>query len=145
MELVLNLFWFVLALAALAFFVRNRWRSRRHPQSRYESLHGLIALSCALSILLPVISVTDDLHSTEATFEDSNSSRKILKRWAGSARSAIPPRSFAPPASLILPRCFCLDIRILRRIAATEVPSSKSASLHPVKGRAPPLFFPQPV
>jgi hypothetical protein len=56
MEVTLNLIWLSIAFAAAAGFVRWR-RGRSARQARY----GAIAIICALAVLFPIISATDDL------------------------------------------------------------------------------------
>jgi hypothetical protein len=60
METLLNLSWLAVALGLLGLW-NFRWRrSRRNPNSRI--LPEAIAIACAISLLLPAISLTDDLH-----------------------------------------------------------------------------------
>ena len=55
-ETVLNLIWVAIAVGAFAIV------PRRKPQA-------LIALACAMALLFPIISITDDLTNDPATFE----------------------------------------------------------------------------
>ena len=57
MELFLNAVWLVLAVTALT-------RLRRRP------LAAALATICALALLFPIISITDDLHATAAAVEE---------------------------------------------------------------------------
>jgi len=60
METILNLVWLVVTLAALWMW-RFRWAaSRRNPRCNVRQ--ETIAIVCALALLFPVISLTDDLH-----------------------------------------------------------------------------------
>src|SRR5579863_9517469 len=63
MELLLNLVWLVIALAAI-FLLRGNSRCRKGP-----SLREWIALATFLFLLFPVISLTDDLHPEIALAE----------------------------------------------------------------------------
>ena len=69
MELLLNLVWVALALSALYAFLRRRqscgWTAR------VPSRKALLAISCGLVLLFPVVSASDDLHPTRAVFEDA--------------------------------------------------------------------------
>ncbi len=67
MELFLNLCW--LALVLPAYLV---WRQRN--SSARSSLLTVGALACALILLFPVISVSDDLHVTPQAIEESKRS-----------------------------------------------------------------------
>jgi hypothetical protein len=70
MELLLNLVWAMLAFAAAVAF----WRARRScaPLRKTPYCKALIALSCAVWLLFPVVSASDDLHPTQAVFEDAS-------------------------------------------------------------------------
>jgi hypothetical protein len=68
MELLLNLAWLALALLAFTVFLRRKapaWHSRGSHRT------SLLALACVLMLLFPVISVSDDLHPTQAVLEDA--------------------------------------------------------------------------
>jgi len=72
MELLLNLIWVVLAVAALCAWGWRRGEPRSRPQ--------LIAVICLLALLFPVISATDDLHAMRSEMEDSACSKRSLKQ-----------------------------------------------------------------
>jgi hypothetical protein len=76
MEVLLNSIWLVVAIGAIVL-----WRpegDRPIPRGRGLSrCFGLIALVCALVLLFPIISLTDDLHDEQAAIEDS--SRAVMK------------------------------------------------------------------
>ena len=60
METILNLLWLTITLGAIGVW-RFRWLpSRRHSRTRV--CREAIALLCALALLFPAISLTDDLH-----------------------------------------------------------------------------------
>ena len=73
MEVFLNSIWLVVAISAFLLRQREREPERREHNSRYRFL----ALACALVLLFPVISLTDDLHAEQAAMEDS--SRSVMK------------------------------------------------------------------
>jgi len=70
MELLLNLVWVTLALVAFCAFLRKRracaWTAR------IPYVKALLALSCMLVLLFPVVSASDDLHPTQAVLEDAS-------------------------------------------------------------------------
>jgi hypothetical protein len=76
MENFLNLCWLLLALTALAGWGCHT-RGRRAGRSC-----RLLALICALALMFPVISATDDLHPAAQAIEDSS------KRSPKAARSS---------------------------------------------------------
>ena len=71
MELLLNLLWFVIAAFALAAHMHGRGDRRQFRL-------GLGALLCVLTLLLPAISITDDLHLDTLAVEDSSSSKRLV-------------------------------------------------------------------
>lgn len=76
-ELLLNLIW--VAISATAFLAWARWR--RSSSSRAvppPMVRGLLVISCVLLLLLPVISITDDL-SQMPTLAEGNRLQDVLK------------------------------------------------------------------
>ena len=75
MELLLNLGWLLLAMPALWL-----WReSVRTPgRRRFSALQSIFCLACALVVLFPVISATDDLRVMRAEMEESPSSKRSI-------------------------------------------------------------------
>lgn len=76
MELLLNLVW--LAIAATAFFSWARWRRISSSRAVPPMLRGLLVVSCILLLLLPVISITDDLGQMP-TLAEGNRLQDVLK------------------------------------------------------------------
>lgn len=72
MELLLNFAWFAIAGAALWSFARIAWPDRK------QLLCAISGLGCALLLLFPVISVSDDLHLQTAAVEDSGVTKRVL-------------------------------------------------------------------
>jgi hypothetical protein len=72
METLLNLAWFVIAIAAICVF-RGVWRKRKAT-----ALHEWVALGTFLFLLFPVISLTDDLHPELILAEASTSKKHLL-------------------------------------------------------------------
>ena|SRR5271168_1061371 len=97
MELLLNLAWLLLALPAY-------WLWRRSADARgvrkVSALQCLLALGCAVVLLFPVISATDDLHAMRSEMEESSSSKRAV-RQAGSDKSCSAHRLQLPPAILV--------------------------------------------
>lgn len=80
MELALNFAWFLITVASYGLLIW-RFASREAGCSGTPSrCQCVVALSCALAILFPVISLTDDLHEMQATVEDSSASPIIMKK-----------------------------------------------------------------
>jgi hypothetical protein len=76
MEVLLNLAWLLVAIVALA-----RWlsQSRRRASGATGLCLQFIALVCALALLFPAISATDDLHAAKLAVEASDVARKVLR------------------------------------------------------------------
>jgi hypothetical protein len=79
MEVLLNIIWLLVAVGALVY-----WRPQNGHAASASRRDGkylaVMALACALLLLFPVISLTDDLHAEQYPMEDSS-------RSAGKARS----------------------------------------------------------
>jgi hypothetical protein len=133
MELLLNLLWLLLAVPAYCL-----WQNARDVQDRpsLNSLQCLLALGCALVLLFPVVSATDDLHAMRAEMEES-SKRSI--RIAGSEKtSAGQNRWHNPPAAVAE---FVAMVPLSRTWREIRVPqlSSFAAPFALRPGRAPPI------
>lgn len=79
MELLLNLVWLGIAIAS---YVILGWRLARRGRKATSPrrVQSIMALSCVLAILFPVISLTDDLHEMQATLEEASSARLVIKQ-----------------------------------------------------------------
>src|SRR5215469_11668050 len=72
MELLLNLLWCAIAVWAVVAHLH-------HPRTNGRQFQlGLGALLCVLTLLLPAISITDDLHFDTLAVEDSSSSKRLV-------------------------------------------------------------------
>ncbi len=87
-ELLLNLIWITLALGALCAFARSRrWSSRsRSPVGS----KALLALTCCMVLLFPIISASDDLHPVQAAVEDASKRVQLALESGLSVRTATP-------------------------------------------------------
>ena len=64
MEVLLNTIWLLVAIGAFLFWRPERYRGT--PTARdHDRSFGILALACALVLLFPVISLTDDLHAEQ--------------------------------------------------------------------------------
>ena len=134
MEIGLNFLWLLLAVAA--FLVWGREAAR--PSTRPHALK-LAALGCALALLFPVISVTDDLHAQQAVMEDSNPSKRTLQ--AASHAPIHVPKLGHP---LIAEAGLVVSLPVLMVLgnitsAFLATPSFFAADSH--RGRAPPSLL----
>ena len=85
MELLLNILWLALALPAVWMW-RHKPACANHPQ-RFGSWRPFLLFGCALVLLFPVVSATDDLQAMRPEMEESSSSL-VLKQTAGTRSSA---------------------------------------------------------
>lgn len=76
-ELLLNLAWVLTATATVTW-----WLRRSTSRSAWSVPVQFCALCCALALLFPVISASDDLHAAQLAVEASDASRKVLKSIA---------------------------------------------------------------
>lgn len=76
MEVLLNTIWLVITIGAFLYWGPKAYIGASMNRSP-KGLLGTLALSCALVLLFPVISLTDDLHAEQAPMEDS--SRAVIK------------------------------------------------------------------
>lgn len=74
MEVCLNLLWLVLSLTGVSAFALPL--SRKLHATRHV-VTGLLTLGCALIIIFPVISISDDLQSLPFAIEDGSSTCKV--------------------------------------------------------------------
>ena len=127
MELLLNIFWASLAGTAIAAFLVST------PARLKQFLLALGALCCALLLLFPSISVSDDLHFQAVVNEDSNPSKKLVNATHISAEH------FATTL-FVLGALLAGLFRVVGFVRiATAVSYLSSLLDHPVLGRAPPL------
>ena len=85
METLLNLIWLVLALAGLWVW-RFHWLVSR-PNPRARLYLEAVAIGCALALLFPVISLTDDLHPEIVAVDASSGKRNACLMVAGVTRT----------------------------------------------------------
>ena len=140
MELFLNLCW--LSLLVPAYLL---WRHRTSSTSSDTPAKSpvacplvfLSALGCALVLLFPVISATDDLHAMRADMEESAPGKRGVCQAAGDKASAWHGRWQNLPAVIATPAPFGLTSEgwqelFTRPVSVRVVPSILHAS------RAPP-------
>jgi hypothetical protein len=133
MELFLNLAWLLLALPAYWLW---RGSSRNGGKYRFTSLQCLLALSCTLVMLFPVISATDDLRAMRTELEETPASKRSLRQTTGEKASLW--NNHTAPALLAAPVVFTLaaehhDLPHDLRFSLPERPALLPAA------RAPPV------
>jgi len=135
MEPFLNCCWLLLFVPALWIWRRQRQCVRYRRQ---RSMQCLVSLVCAVFLLFPVISASDDLHAMRAELEESGSSKRAL-RQAAEQRTYSQFHS-APPAATPVPAfAFSLPVQTSRNTEKpVAVPSSPPLSV--LSSRAPPAL-----
>ncbi len=134
MELLLNLFWLLLALASVGL-----WRLKWSRAGGRESLQGAIGLCCVLVLLFFAISLTDDLHEIPAVAEDTSSPYRPLRVWKANPIGPETGKHAAPFAAIVPSKLFSQAERVVGRVLDTDAPRLQRASNRPFEGRAPPL------
>jgi hypothetical protein len=134
MELLLNLAWLLLALPG--YWLWRRGAGAR-AERRVSSLQCLLALGCALVLLFPVISASDDLHAMRAEMEESSSSKRTVRQAGTDKHSAWVNRLQGPPALVAdAVRLPVPEDALLEVFVSCLTPLARPCDLH--AGRAPP-------
>ena len=94
METILNLVWVAVALASTVLWFLRWPLCKRKPTGRVRA--EVIALGCAILLLFPVISLTDDLHPEILAVDAVSGKRNGVSLIAHAAR----PHDPAPKAGI---------------------------------------------
>src|SRR3984893_12705435 len=81
MELITNAVWLILAVVSYVLLIRRNASRRLEPAHSLGGFRSIVALSCALAILFPIISLSDDLQEMQAAVVEVSSSRPVLKKF----------------------------------------------------------------
>lgn len=136
MELFLNLCWLSLALPAFLLW-RQRWGADCHGDSAPPPpLLFLCALGCALVLLFPVISASDDLHAMRPEMEESERACRDANRCTGTVQALHHASQAALPASAAYLTPEFVPVGAVRTFAP---PTVAVFSAPAPAGRAPPL------
>jgi len=130
MELLLNIVWVGLATIALLGFVRKRGQLARHT----TFITALLALMCALVLLFPVVSASDDLHPTQALLEDASKRvQQLVPPWQQVQRSL----DLFP---MLLTAVLLLGTMVVLQLRRPPLQAKAMASVPgiPREGRSPP-------
>lgn len=132
MELLLNLAWVLLALPAYWLWRRGkRW---------VTPLQCWLALACALVLLFPVVSASDDLHAMRSEMEDSSINKRAVRQATNVKNSARINRLQGPPATItnavlsVTPEPGMLEVYL-----TIALPPAPPCGFY--AGRAPPFSF----
>ena len=115
MELLLNIVWLAIALAA---FARLAAWSRTEPDRRRVAA-ACVATACVVALLFPIISITDDLTASVAAVEEMVAVRRVM----------------AAAAQLIVAVALTLVAFVLSESFA--LPSAPALTSHALRGPPP--------
>ncbi len=138
METFLNLIWLVIALGAGAVW-RYQWLPKRlAPRSR--ALPEFVALICALALLFPSISLSDDLHPVIVAVDAASGKRNgsaILARASQPSHAA--PKAAAHTPAVLAAGTALASIGTSRLVVFDHDfhPAAASSDYH---GRSPPSY-----
>lgn len=133
MELLLNVIWMSLAVLAFMGFLRSRHLSSR--LSLVSCRKSLLALACGVVLLFPVVSVSDDLHPTQAVMEEA--SKRIQLSVSPLHLQSAGMLLFMLPATLALClMCSPVLLQLWHPLPLKALPLR--GMIVPAAGRAPP-------
>lgn len=134
MELLLNAVWLLLSMAAVGVLLRHCLRTHGRL-----AVHGIVVTACAVILLFPVISITDDLHAEQMPMEDASAtSKKLLKATELTAvRLSLPPVAAIIGTSVLPDPCWLASSVVTANIPPTEASGVVSRQF----GRAPPSLL----
>jgi len=141
MELLLNVFWFLLALLSIGLWWARRSRASQNRVEPRQLLREAVSLGCVLVLLFFAISLTDDLHAVPAIAEESRSSRRSLQTLKGTSAEPDPEKQAPHFAQTVPSMLFFAVAVVLNRLAIIDAPPFQSAPARPTQGRAPPSVF----
>src|ERR1700676_545823 len=112
METLLNLLWLIVALGLIGLW-RFRWCSSRQNRGA-GILPEIIAIGCAISLLLPAISLTDDLHPEIVAVDAASGKRNSGLLMAGAIRTrhATPISGFQAIFAILTASCLHVELNL---------------------------------
>jgi hypothetical protein len=146
METILNLLWLSIALAAIGVW-RFRWLPSRH-HSRTRLCREAIALLCALALLFPAISLTDDLHpesvAVDAGWGKRNGSQLFahfsqLRLAAANSSGKLLSNSLTRAGVAVLPHGFAQSDPDIGYLASVTIYFSLLSRTSGCRDRSPPV------
>ena len=140
METILNLVWLSITLGIAGVWGLRWLPARRHPRRRV--VREAIALGCALALLFPAISVTDDLHPAIVALDATAGKRHVCQLVAQLAHLRTSTgKALANPGVAVLPRGFTGgEFASSDLVSAADELNASSHSTYS-SGRSPPAAF----
>jgi hypothetical protein len=140
MEFLTNAAWLIIAVASYVLLIRRiASRSLEHAHGP-GGFRSIVALSCALAILFPIISLSDDLQEMQAAVVEVLPSCLIIKKFVVND-PLNPPKRLHQVSSIISPFVMAVGWVSLGGIATQQtVHSIRGPHLSPLC-RAPPSLL----
>lgn len=139
LELFLNVAWGLIAAATFVVWVRHKAALRQNG-ARILRIE-LCALCCALALLFPAISATDDLHAAQLALETSDQSHKFLKRINRINASAGGDWLHSLPALLLAVYAAFRHAAVRTCVVHFQFSAPAAGFFSNVEARAPPLLL----
>lgn len=139
MELALNLVCAIIAVTSYAFlfcYLAGRRTKYARGPSRSQCV---VALTCVLAILFPVISLSDDLHEMQTTVEEASPSVLVMKKCVVN-HSSNHGRTFHQVPFVLASFATSIRRAVLGFVAAQQVARSSQGLHLAALGRSPPSF-----
>jgi hypothetical protein len=135
MELFFNALWLLTSLAAISIWFHQFGAVERARERRW--VRSLVGLGCLLTLMFPVISVSDDLYFEQWVIEDSwVTSSKDLSKTADDSKTALHDRH--APAVMLLGSAPNSLADPLAFLITEPQPTLEFITIAPTLGRAPP-------
>lgn len=139
MELTLNLVWLCVAVACYALLGRRLWQAGGRPICGLAPWQCVVTLTCALVILFPVISLTDDLNDQNLVLEESRPLRGATRIGPQASDSAHQDGTHLWLAAFALLSTRSVARLVVGRVQEFFASIPESRDSRPSIGRAPPL------
>src|SRR6185437_10240778 len=137
MELLLNILWLLIVLAALGVWCMTwAYDKRRKPT---ELLQEWTALTCALVFLFFAVSLSDNLHAAATLCDDAATSRRHSLAWDSGNRShQNAQRSQASCAAVLSRPLLSVNLQFAERIRLAAAHVDRDLKETSLFGRSPP-------
>jgi hypothetical protein len=135
MEQLLNSVWVAVAAAAFVVAVpRALWRdAQRHPVRKV-----LLALVCALALLFPIISVSDDLRLDNQALEEWTGGKHVRLTVANASHQLVSASGTDVPIALSAVVALAFGLVLLARLQTAGAPTHVAFSADRANPRSPP-------
>jgi hypothetical protein len=139
MELILNVAWLTIAVACYALLVQRMAKGDPEYACEPGRFRAVLALSCALLILFPVISLSDDLQEMQAAVVEPSPARFTMKR-AGVNGPSNPEKNQHQLPFVISQFVIAIGWDSSGNLAARPIADSVASLVLAKLCRAPPFF-----